>query len=152
VKTAVVAIACVFALAGTTTGSATTRDRHLAQALAFVRRHCPYAPDTTMWMHGWSFNALSGNCAAGDGRDQRVWFFVGGRFVGNDSRTSSKDIVGVWRDGNTIAFLYVLYRRADSNCCPTGGGKIVRFRWNAHRVIRLDALPARQLGNVAIGR
>jgi hypothetical protein len=105
-----------------------------------------------MWIHGWAFNALFGNCRAGDGRDQHVWFFAGPRFVGTDAPSSSKDVVGVWRDGDTIAFLYILYRRHDANCCPTGGGSIVRFRWNGKRVVAVDPLPTKQTGSVALGR
>ena len=65
-----------------------------------------------MWMAGQRFNALYGNCLAGDGRDQHIWFFSGGRFIGSDTREpdSSKDIIGLWRTGDTIAFMYVLYR------------------------------------------
>jgi hypothetical protein len=81
-----------------------------------------------------------------------VWFFRRGRFVGNDAPTSSKDIRDVWRDGVTIAFLYVLYRPDDPNCCPTGGAKIVRFRWTGKSVTRLDPLPPRQNGRTPLGR
>ena len=73
-----------------------------------------------MWTHGARFNALYGNCRAADGRDQHVWFFAGHRFTGTDAPTASRDIVGLWRDDRTIAFLYVLYRARDPNCCPTG--------------------------------
>jgi len=91
--------------------------------------------------HGARFNALYGNCRAGDGRDQHVWFFVGHRFAGTAALTASRDIVGLWRDDRTIAFLYVLHRARDPNCCPTGGGKVVRFRLGGSSVRVLDALP-----------
>jgi hypothetical protein len=48
--------------------------------------------------------------------------------------------------------MYVLYRRQDPLCCPTGGGKIVRFRWNGRRFRALDRSPPRQNGNVPLGR
>jgi len=132
-------------------------DPNLSKAEAFVHKQCPaqYAEiQTDLWTAGERFNALYGNCLAGDGRDQHIWFFSGSRFVGSDTREpdSSKDIVGVWRTGSTIAFLYVLYRRGDSNCCPTGGGKIVRFRFAGDHVKALDPLPPHQLGSVSIGR
>jgi LppP/LprE lipoprotein len=94
-----------------------------------------------MWMHGVKFNALYGNCRAEDGRDQHIWFFINGRFVGTDTRNSSREIFGLWRDDTAMAFMYVLYRARDPNCCPTGGGKIVRFRWTGKRVRALDAIP-----------
>jgi hypothetical protein len=94
-----------------------------------------------MWMSGAAFNAIYGNCKAGDGTDQYIWFFVGRRFVGIDAHAPSKSIIGLWRDDKTLAFMYVLYRSSDPNCCPTGGGRIVRFRWNGKRVVALDRLP-----------
>jgi len=87
------------------------------------------------------FNALYGDCGGGDGRLQHIWFFHGSHFVGRDLPGSSGWIQGLWRDGNTIAFLYVLYRPTDPMCCATGGGKIVRYRWNGKRVVRLDPVP-----------
>jgi hypothetical protein len=118
----------------------------LAEAEAYVAKRCPANTreiSTQMWATDLQFNALYGNCRAGDGRDQRIWFFVGGRFLGTDAAKSSHYIIGLWRDDRRIAFLYVLYRQSDPECCPTGGGAIVRFRWTGSRVARLDRLPAR---------
>jgi hypothetical protein len=122
-------------------------DHDLTAALAFVNARCPAAYreiSKTMWMQGARFNALYGNCRAGDGHDQHVWFFAGGRFVGTDATHPSPRIFGLWRTGDTLAFMYVLYRPRDSNCCATGGGKIVRFRWTGRRVDPLDAVPPRR--------
>jgi hypothetical protein len=94
-----------------------------------------------MWQAGWRFNALYGNCRAGDGSDQHAWFFDRGRFIRVDSETPSLHLVGLWRDNTTIAFLYVLYRHSDPSCCATGGGAIVRYRLEQGRVRRLDPLP-----------
>ena len=106
-----------------------------------------------MWGAEVRFNALFGNCQAEDGRDQHIWFFDRGRFLGTDAPNSPHDIRALWRDDRTMAFLYVLYRRSDPNCCPTGGGAIVRFRWNGKHVKRLDPLPPRAFSpGVRIGR
>jgi hypothetical protein len=133
------------------------RDPTLARALAAVRKQCPprYAEiSTTEWMSGWRFNVLYGNCLAGDGRDQHVWFFAGSRLIGMDTKEpdSSKDIIGLWRDSDTFAFMYVLYRRNDANCCPTAGGAVVRFRLADGRVVALEKLPPQQLGSAPLGR
>jgi hypothetical protein len=140
---AIILACCVLASAPTALAS----DPNLAKAEAVVHKQCPaqYAEiQTHMWMAGWKFNALYGNCRAGDGRDQHIWFFSGGRFIGSDTKEpfSTKEIFGVWRGGDIIAFMYVLYRPRDPNCCPTGGGKIVRFRLSGRRLVRLDPLPA----------
>lgn len=135
---------------------ASARHPALAAALALVDSRCPASEreiNKALWGVAVKFNALYGNCRAGDGRDQHVWFFDGSRFVGTDAPNSSHYIVGVWRDEKTFAFLYVLYRQSDAACCPTGGGTIVRFRWNGKRVIRLDPLPPRAFGQgVRVGR
>ena len=94
-----------------------------------------------MWTNGWTFNALYGDCGGGDGHEQHVWFFAGKHFLGKDSSKASAAIIGMWRDLNTLAFLYVLYRPRDALCCPTGGGQVVRFRVTKTQVIRLDPLP-----------
>jgi hypothetical protein len=135
--------------------SATTRDRNLAAALAFWRsKGCrPWAkPDQSMWIHGWRFNVLFGNCRAEDGHDQHVYFFDRGASAGSDGLGTSSEVLGIWRDDKTFAFMYVLYRRHDSLCCPTGGDKIVRFRWNGKRFRALDKPPPRQRGNFPLGR
>ena len=147
----------VAAALGVPANSSSARDPDLAAALALVKRQCP-SPSagiaTDEWVSGWTFNALYGNCEAGDGRDQHVWLFKGPRLLRTDTREpdSSKDIIGLWRTGDTIAFMYVLYRRSDSNCCPTGGGEIVRFQLRGNHVRNLDLLPPHQLGSIAIGR
>ena len=134
---------CALALAPAAIASASGTNPRLQSAVRYVRAECGTTaePNTSMWMNGSAFNAIYGNCKAGDGTDQHIWFFVGGRFVGVNTRTPSKSIIGLWRDNRTLAFMYVLYRSSDPNCCPTGGGKIVRYRWNGKRVVALDALP-----------
>jgi len=126
--------------------AAAGKDPALRRAEAFVDARCPaqYREiSTQMWGPGVGFHALYGNCRAGDGRDQYIWFFDRGRFIRTDARKSSHLIIGVWRDDKTMAFLYVLYRQADPECCPTGGAATVRYRWNGKRVVRLDPLPPR---------
>jgi LppP/LprE lipoprotein len=107
-----------------------------------------------MWItgQGFHFNALYGDCGGGDGRDQRIWFFHGSRFVGHDDRQSSGEIIGSWRDLDTLAFLYVLYRPSDALCCPTGGAVSVRYRWKGKKVVRLDPLPPRTASKNRPGR
>ena len=148
-------LAATLAAAGSvfvlTSSAARHRDPNLARAEAFVDKECPADARTisrSMWEAGWTFNVLYGNCRAGDGRDQHAWFFDRGRFIGidvpngsNSNWHGSHEIFGVWRDGSTIALLYVLYRYSDPECCPTGGGAIVRYHLKQGSVRRLDPLP-----------
>jgi hypothetical protein len=134
-----------------TSSAARHMDPNLAKAEAFVDKQCPADTRTisaSMWEAGWKFNVLYGNCRAGDGVDQHAWFFERDRFIGidvpkgsNSSWNGSHGIFGLWRDGNTIALMYVLHRWSDSNCCATGGGATVRYRLEKGGVHRLDRLP-----------
>lgn len=138
-------VALTFLLALAAAVAALGGDGNLARAQAYVDKRCPALErdiNQTMWVPGATLNALYGNCKAADGHDQHIWFFVKGRFVGTDAAQSSAEVTGLWGDGRTLAFLYVLYRATDALCCPTGGGRIVRFRWNGKRVVALDKLPA----------
>lgn len=149
-------LTAIVAASSAATASAAVSSGNLRTAERYVERHCN--PGSVRSKNMWEtdrtfrFNALYGDCGGGDGRDQRIWFFVGGRFVGTDARSSSGSIVGLWRDLNTIAFVYVLYRPKDPVCCATGGGAIVRFRWNGKRVVRLDPLPPRTASGSRAGR
>lgn len=122
----------------------------------YVVHHCNKGSvrNHSMWVTGKSFhvNVLYGDCGGGDGHDQRIWFFHGSRFVGHDDKASSAAIIGLWRDGSTLAFLYVLYRPTDALCCATGGGAVVRFRWKGGKVVRLDPLPPRTASKNRPGR
>jgi hypothetical protein len=137
-------------------GSSAAQDPALHKAEAYVDKRCPRQEreiSSRMWISDFGFNALYGNCRAGDGRDQHVWFFDRGRFVGTDAPNSSHDIIGLWRDDRTITVLYVLYRQSNPECCPTGGGAIVRFHWTGKHLKRLDRLPPRAFApGVRIGR
>lgn len=150
-----VAVALVIVgLSGAVASAAGSSNLRVAER--YVARHCPPGSrrSTSMWIkdRSFHFNALYGDCGGGDGRDQRIWFFRDARFVGNDAKQSSGDIVGSWRDGDTFAFLYVLYRPADPMCCPTGGAVSVRYRWKRGTVVRLDPLPRRTASKSRPGR
>ena len=130
-----------------TSSAAGRNDPNLAKAQAFVDKRCPASTrtiSTGLWEAGWRFNVLYGNCRAGDGRDQHAWFFDRGRFIRMDASNSSREIIGLWRNGSTIALMYVLYRSSDPECCATGGGAIVRYRLANGHVRRLDPLPRRR--------
>ncbi|HEU5244812.1 MAG TPA: LppP/LprE family lipoprotein [Gaiellaceae bacterium] len=151
IRVGVVLLGAAVAVAGSgfalTSSAAGHKDPNLAKARALVDKQCPAKTRTIsagLWEAGWKFNVLYGNCRAGDGRDQHAWFFDRGRFVRMDARSSSHEIIGLWRNASTIALLYVLYRRSDPECCATGGGAIVRYRLEQGRVRRLDPLPRRR--------
>jgi hypothetical protein len=140
-------LAALVAATSAAVASAAVSGGNLRTAEAFVSRHCHRGSvrSNDMWETdpSFHFNALYGDCGGGDGHDQRIWFFDGAHFIGTDAKTSSAGIIGLWRDLNTIAFMYVLYRPTDALCCATGGGTVVRYHWTGKRIVRLDPLPLR---------
>ena len=120
----------------------------------YVAHHCNKGSGgTTRCGSPQSFhvNALYGDCGGGDGHDQRISFFHGSRFVGHDDKASSAAIIGLWRDGSTLAFLYLLYRPTDALAARPAEGP-VRFRWKGGKVVRLDSLPPRTASKNRPGR
>jgi LppP/LprE lipoprotein len=150
------ALAALVAAASAAVASAAGSGGNLRTAERYVARHCHRGSvrSKSLWETdpSFRFNALYGDCGGGDGHEQRVWFFAGARFVGTDSPRSSAAIIGLWRDQSTTAFLYVLYRPSDPLCCATGGGSVVRYRWNGRRIVRLDPLPRRTATGARPGR
>jgi hypothetical protein len=71
----------------------------------------------------------------------RAFFFVKGRFIGNDALTPSMKLdVGRQRDRD-VTLVYGLFVAGDKPCCPTGGDADVRFRWNGDELTPREAIP-----------
>jgi hypothetical protein len=145
-----------------TSSAARHKDPNLAKAEAFVDKQCPTDARSIskgLWEAGWKFNVLYGNCRAGDGRDQHAWFFERDRFIGidvpkgpNSAWNGSHKIIGGLARRKHDALLYALYRYSDPECCPTGGGAMVRYRLEKGHLRRLDPLPPRLSSRHRVGR
>jgi hypothetical protein len=149
-----VLVAVIVGLSAAVASAAGSGDLHAAQQ--YVAHHCHKGSRQShaLWISDkqFKFNPIYGDCGGGDGHDQRIWFFRNSHFVGHDTKQSSAEIIGSWRNLNTLAFLYVLYRPSDPMCCPTGGAVSVRYRWNGKKVVRLDPLPPRTASKSRPGR
>jgi hypothetical protein len=79
---------------------------------------------------------------------QWAFFFMDGRFVGNDLPEPSASIQFAWRSADTIALAYAVYRPDDRPCCPTGGAMNVRYHWvrleleEIEKIEALDPVPS----------
>ena len=114
----------------------------LKAAIQVVRSNGYRVDSTRTWEPSFKLNVLIGTYAkSADGYNRRAFFFYRARYLGTDAKAPSSQLQEVWRDDRTIALLYILYTRDDPLCCPTGGGKIVRFRWNGSRLVALDPIP-----------
>jgi hypothetical protein len=81
---------------------------------------------------------LAGNAEI---RPQRAFFFVDGRYIGNDAKEAS-GMLSVASQGDTeVTLAYSLYRPGDSLCCPGAGQAHVRFQLNNGKLVALDSIP-----------
>jgi hypothetical protein len=138
------ALTAVLALGLALPASAAVSGGGLQAAIKIVRTKGYCVDSTRTWERAPTFrlNVLIGTlCRSADGYNKRAFFFYDSRYLGTDAARASAQVQEVWRDDRTIALLYILYRRNDPLCCPTGGGKIVRFHWNGTRLVALDTIP-----------
>lgn len=90
-----------------------------------------------------ALNVLIGQCdGSATGYCENAFFFVGGKYIGTDVSGTDIQVSVAWQTHTTAALRYPLYGQGDPHCCPTGGARLVRFRWNGHSLRPLDPLPA----------
>lgn len=125
-------------LSGTAAGSR-------AKAVRFVKGHGYTPVKKSQYRPEQRLRVLVGRKVFGCCRvGRKAFFFVRRRgFQRTDVRKASFTGVRVkWQRDKTIALQYgPLYKRNDPSCCPSGGKKLVRFRWNGTRVRALDPIP-----------
>lgn len=89
-----------------------------------------------------ALNALIGQCVgSATGYCENAFFFVGDKYIGTD--ISGRDIAVQlsWQTDDMVALSYPLYAPSDPHCCPTGGSRLVRFKWDGATLAPLDPLP-----------
>jgi hypothetical protein len=145
----VAAFAGIFAVAAPSHGSKVTAPTGAFSMAPAIRKvaalgySVPHQTAKADYGSGDPLHVLIGvQAGSADGMEQRAFFFLGGRYLGNDASGQSADVSLAWRDADTIALSYTLYRPNDPQCCSTGGSKVVRYRWNGTQLVALDPIPS----------
>jgi hypothetical protein len=89
-----------------------------------------YRPDKTL-------RVLIGKGEGG----RRAFFFVGGRYLGNDAGDDSQRIQVVRAGNRSVSLAYKLFDAGDRPCCPSGGKARVLFRWDGEALAPQTAIP-----------
>ncbi|HXA53291.1 MAG TPA: LppP/LprE family lipoprotein [Solirubrobacteraceae bacterium] len=76
------------------------------------------------------------------GYNQRAFFFLDGRYLGNDSSQPSASVQVVSQSDTEVTLAYALYRPGDHECCPSGGQATVRFQLDDGQLTPLDPIPS----------
>ena len=113
------------------------------QAAAAVVRAHGFTPKSTSDYHpGQTLRVLLGTrTGSGDGYGQQAFFFVNGRYIGNDAREPSAKLRVVAQGDTEVTLAYPLYRARDPLCCPSGGQARVTFQLNNGKLVPLDPIP-----------
>jgi hypothetical protein len=76
-----------------------------------------------------------------DGYDQQAFFFVGGRYIGTDTKQPSATVKVIAQSDTEVTLGYPLYRKGDPLSSPSGGQATVRFQLNNGKLVALDPIP-----------
>jgi hypothetical protein len=116
-----------------------TRSQRAARATAVAElRRQGYKPVRLAdWHARQSLRVLLGT----QGGQRRAFFFVGRRYIGNDTTTPSSKLRVGRQDKRSVTLVYSVWRRGDRACCPHGGTARVRFRWDGGQLRPQGAIP-----------
>jgi hypothetical protein len=84
---------------------------------------------------------IGAKTGSSDGYGQQAFFFVGGRFIGTDTKEPSATVKVIAQSDTEVTLGYQLYRKGDPLSSPSGGQATVRFQLNNGRLAALDPIP-----------
>jgi uncharacterized Zn-binding protein involved in type VI secretion len=76
-----------------------------------------------------------------EGHAQQAFFFVGGRYIGTDTKEPSATVKVIAQSDTEVTLGYPLYRKGDPLSDPSGGQAIVRFQLNNGQLVALGPIP-----------
>jgi hypothetical protein len=102
-----------------------------------------YTPDETSQYHSnQTLRVLVGTrTGSSDGYDQQAFFFVGGRYIGTDTKAPSATVKVLSQSDTEVTLGYPLYRNGDPLSNPSGGQATVRFQLDNGKLTALDPIP-----------
>jgi hypothetical protein len=113
-----------------------------ANAAAVVREH-GYTPNSTAEYHsGQTLTVLIGTrTGSSDGYDQLAFFFLGGKYIGTDTKQPSAQVKVLDQSDTEVTLGYPLYRKSDPLSSPSGGEAHVTFQLNNGKLVPLGKIP-----------
>jgi hypothetical protein len=102
-----------------------------------------YTPnDTSEYHEDQTLRVLVGtHTGSADGYGQQAFFFVGGRYIGTDTKEPSATVKVVSQSDTEVTLAYPLYRKNDPLCCPGGGQATVHFQLNNGKLTPVGTIP-----------
>jgi hypothetical protein len=114
----------------------------LSGATATVRAH-GYTPNNPGEYHPeQTLRVLVGTQAgSNDGYSQQAFFFLGGHYLGTDTKLPSATVKVVSQADTEVTLSYPLYRKGDALSSPSGGQTHVTFALNNGKLVATGTIP-----------
>jgi hypothetical protein len=114
----------------------------LSGATATLRTH-GYTPNDSAEYHPeQTLRVLVGTQAgSNDGYGQQAFFFVGGHYLGTDTKLPSATVKVVSQADTEVTLAYPLYRKGDALSSPSGGQTHVTFVLNNGKLVAMGKIP-----------
>jgi hypothetical protein len=114
----------------------------LSGATATVRAH-GYTPNDPAEYHPeHTLRVLVGTQAgSSDGYSQQAFFFLGGHYLGTDTKLPSATVKVVSQADTEVTLSYPLYRKGDALSSPSGGQTHVTFALNNGKLVATGTIP-----------
>jgi hypothetical protein len=121
---------------------------------AAVLKSSGYTPvEASQYHPNQTLRVLVGTKAgSSDGYDQQAFFFIGGRYIGTDTKEPSASIKVLSQSDTEVTLAYPLYRSGDPLASPSGGVATVHFQLNNGKLTALNPIPPASSGAGAARR
>jgi hypothetical protein len=111
-------------------------------AVALLRERGYTAAEPSQYHPDQTLRVLVGTkSGSADDYGQQAFFFVGGRYIGTDTKEPSASIKVIAQSDTEVTLGYALYRKGDPLASPGGGQATVRFQLNNGKLTALDPIP-----------
>jgi hypothetical protein len=112
------------------------------EAVALLKERGYTAAEPSQYHPNQTLRVLVGTkSGSGDDYGQQAFFFVGGRYIGTDTKEPSASIKVIAQSDTEVTLGYALYRKGDPLANPSGGQATVRFQLNNGKLTALDPIP-----------
>jgi hypothetical protein len=119
-----------------------THAEGLSEALAVLNAKGYTANETSQYHPGQTLRVLVGTqTGSSDGYGQQAFFFVGGRYIGTDTKEPSASVNVLSQGATEVTLGYPLYRSGDPLSSPSGGQATVHFQLNDGKLTALQPIP-----------
>ncbi len=120
----------------------TSGSEGVASAAEVVRSH-GYTPNNTSEYHPTqTLSVLIGTrTESSDGYGQQAFFFLGGKYIGTDTKEPSASVKVISQSDTKITLAYSLYRKNDPLSSPSGGQANVTFELDDGKLTPTGPIP-----------